>query len=165
MFDIYLSIVYYSLTKSFFPKIRSVCFTPNLMLGHQHVTRFVPLKHFTPSGRKIPSSPLAHFPSFLQSLIYCREISRKVSLPPKSLSSQAPCYQFFPHSLLPLGVSTAFCPHPQGIQGSPRSGPRVSCTFGPSWAHLRRSLHIHSVLSILDTVSYSSNFLGDLVYT
>lgn len=31
MFDIYLSIVYYILTESFFQKMRSVCFTPNLM--------------------------------------------------------------------------------------------------------------------------------------
>lgn len=31
MFDIYLSIVYYILTASFFQKMRSVCFTPNLM--------------------------------------------------------------------------------------------------------------------------------------
>lgn len=161
MFDIYLSIVYYKLTKSFFQKIRSVCFTPNLMLGHVHVTRFMSLKHIIPSGKEILSSPPAHFLSFLQNLVYCKEIFRDVTLPPMSHS---------PHStLLPIlqPFPATYGKKPPLLGGfrvllnldhqSPLLSVPTGLIFSGFFIYSPHSLHPYiSVIS-----SYTSNFLDD----
>lgn len=164
MFDICLSISYYTLTKPFFQKIRSVCFTANLMLGHQHVTKFMSLKHFIPCGREILSSPPAHFLSFLQNLVYRREIFRKVRLPPMSLSSHAtllPILQPFP----PVPCEKCILLSTFGRLGvllnrdhqSPVLSAPAGLTFSGFSTYTLYSPPLHLIFT-------SSNFLGDFYY-
>lgn len=130
-----------------FQKIRSASFTSDLMLGHQHVSTFVFLKHFNSSGRENSLSSTSSFsvlpskPSLLQRNIQESKSSSNVTfmIYPTVTHSSTIAHSQWERYILLFHLWEDW---------DPQSGPPVSVLYCSSWARLHGFLHTHPALSI-----------------